>query len=769
MCVCRLHEFSCEAGGKLEKRDDRKKINMFEVNAYCDRYEKSNRARDLRRCKRQDCAQELSKTGCKYMSKEGYCYRRNGQRYCEDSPDLEQCLTRDQVTDPKRPMCPQKRVELKIHRNCDRYKLRKRPRYLRRCELQDCRQAKSEVGCKYMNDDGFCYTAPGQRYCAEDAEDAEHGAGDPRCLTSVADPLHPVCQASQSYESKLPNPADVGLVPGLRVKFYYIGEAMDKMPNVRKRVPNFVAAAEELHFDDDAAFKALDSKLPDDNWALDIDGVIAVEERGEHSFFMRSDDGSHLWVDGRKIIDNGGLHGAEEEKEASIVLDAGYHTIKVNLFENSHTAALNVMWKGPSTENRKDYVNGYYFKNAEPESESENSLPAPADVGLTGGFLMKVYSTNMPAPLDRVPALDSMTPDMTARTDYVDFASRADFRAADLYTTTFKTASLDIPDDNFAIEWEGVISVATSGEYKFYLGSDDGSNLWVDGKMLIDNDGLHGFEQKEGTMQLTRGYHAVKIDFFESGGEAAVKAEWSGPGIAGTQPFYGYHFSKPPRAPLTQEECCQSVCVEPAQTPIESDEAVPTSPAAPPHDAPPPSTEAPPSPVAPPPDAPPPPTDVNVCSIQADGTCKSMLNIRCADWRDKADTWRDSKQLDYIQKCMGQDCEQSMESGSDTPGCRFLDGNGFCYAYNSAQTWCGNAGLGSPYCKDGGADWAQPPLGNAETSQTGWIPGTFPYRGSSADKGSMECACMKDCTCTDSKCYCVNENQPPVGPVSAQT
>ena len=78
--MCRLHEFSCEAGGKLEKRDDRKKINMFEVNAYCDRYEKSNRARDLRRCKRQDCAQELSKTGCKYMSKEGYCYRRNGQR-----------------------------------------------------------------------------------------------------------------------------------------------------------------------------------------------------------------------------------------------------------------------------------------------------------------------------------------------------------------------------------------------------------------------------------------------------------------------------------------------------------------------------------------------------------------------------------------------------------------------------------------------------------------------------------------------------------------
>lgn len=36
-----------------------------------------------------------------------------------------------------------------------------------------------------------------------------------------------------------------------------------------------------------------------------------------------------------------------------------------------------------------------------------------------------------------------------------------------------------------------------------------------------------------------------------------------------------------------------------------------------------------------------------------------------------------------------QDCAQSLEGGSEKqPGCRFLDENGFCYAYNSAQMWC---------------------------------------------------------------------------------
>ena len=122
-----------------------------------------------------------------------------------------------------------------------------------------------------------------------------------------------------------------------------------------------------------------------------------------------------------------------------------------------------------------------------------------------------------------------------------------------------------------------------------------------------------------------------------------------------------------------------------------------------------------------------------MCERQNDGTCKSMLNIRCSDWRDGADSWEAAKQKEYIEKCMAQDCVQSLESGSpgggptaagaipETPGCRFLDGQGFCYAYNSAQMWCANGGSAA-WCNDGGENWAQPPLGTATTRQTGWTP-----------------------------------------------
>ena len=472
MCTCRLHKYEGEGGCapfERDKNEPNRKLEseIFEVNTYCRKYEDGKRPADLLRCEKQDCTQELSEMGCKYMSIEGYCYTRKTQLYCEKNPDLLQCLTRDQITNPKRPVCPKKQAPLDIHLNCDRYKLRGKARYLRRCEQQDCKQAQSKVGCRYINDDGFCYTAPGQRYCKEDEEAV--GADDPRCRTLVKVPLHPVCQASRSYESKLPNPADVGLERGLRVKFYYIGNAMENMPNVRKLVPNFVAAAGELHFPDDEAFKDLDSNLPGDNWAVDIDGVIAVEESGQYTFFMNSDDGSVLWIDGRMIMDNGGVHGADQEKEASIDLDEGYHTIKVNLFKNSRSAVLNVKWKGSGTNNMKDYVNGFHFKNAVPELESKNPEPAPADVGLTEGFLMKVYYTNMPNPLDRVPPLDSMTPDITVRSAYVDFSADKKFSQADAATQRFKTASPDVPEEHFAIEWEGVVMVQ-GGEYKFYLG-----------------------------------------------------------------------------------------------------------------------------------------------------------------------------------------------------------------------------------------------------------------------------------------------------------
>ncbi|HOP81425.1 MAG TPA: PA14 domain-containing protein, partial [Armatimonadota bacterium] len=93
-----------------------------------------------------------------------------------------------------------------------------------------------------------------------------------------------------------------------------------------------------------------------------------------------------------------------------------------------------------------------------------------------------------------------------------------------------------VTNDGFFTRWTGYLSVPKSGEYTFYLGTDDGSRLYIDGKLIIDNWGTHGLEEGLVTMKtyLEEGEHAIRIDYYEGGGWAAAHLEWSGPGIQRT-------------------------------------------------------------------------------------------------------------------------------------------------------------------------------------------------------------------------------------------
>ena len=121
----------------------------------------------------------------------------------------------------------------------------------------------------------------------------------------------------------------------------------------------------------------------------------------------------------------------------------------------------------------------------------------------------------------------------------------------------------------------------------------------------------------------------------------------------------------------------------------------------------------------PPPLPPPPPPKVLTAPAPAgadyaDPASGFGLNIRCADYRDYAFTWMKSKQIEYLQQCMMQDCVQSLEGGNsnkaDQVGCRFTDANGFCYHKGATQMWCKDHAA-DERCIDGSEAWAIPPLG----------------------------------------------------------
>jgi hexosaminidase len=85
-------------------------------------------------------------------------------------------------------------------------------------------------------------------------------------------------------------------------------------------------------------------------------------------------------------------------------------------------------------------------------------------------------------------------------------------------------------DENFGMEFSGYITVPKTGLYRFSLDSDDGSQLWIAGKLLIDNDGLHSAKRMEATIALERGEHLFEVSFFEKTGQEELKVEWAFPG-----------------------------------------------------------------------------------------------------------------------------------------------------------------------------------------------------------------------------------------------
>ncbi|MET9878812.1 family 16 glycoside hydrolase [Actinacidiphila glaucinigra] len=86
--------------------------------------------------------------------------------------------------------------------------------------------------------------------------------------------------------------------------------------------------------------------------------------------------------------------------------------------------------------------------------------------------------------------------------------------------------------DNFVSQIIGNINVPDAGSYTFRLISDDGSRLFIGGQQVIDHDGLHGAEPKDGEITLTPGYQALHIDHFDRGGGQQVTLQWKPPGAA---------------------------------------------------------------------------------------------------------------------------------------------------------------------------------------------------------------------------------------------
>jgi hypothetical protein len=153
--------------------------------------------------------------------------------------------------------------------------------------------------------------------------------------------------------TQISTPLLLGLNPGFITDFYYVGKDMSDFPYdvVATSVPNSESIADQIPFYDDEQFNKLDKNAPHDRFAGTWTGMLEVEDGGTYTFTTESDDGSHVYVDGKMVVDNGGTHPATL-RSGTIGLTPGYHIIKLDFFENGGGASMVAKYKGPDTNDK---------------------------------------------------------------------------------------------------------------------------------------------------------------------------------------------------------------------------------------------------------------------------------------------------------------------------------------------------------------------------------------------------------------------------------
>lgn len=50
--------------------------------------------------------------------------------------------------------------------------------------------------------------------------------------------------------------------------------------------------------------------------------------------------------------------------------------------------------------------------------------------------------------------------------------------------------------------------------------------MFIDGEEIVNNDGPHGAIEAFGTAALRKGYHLIKVIYFDDGGDNELKVFW---------------------------------------------------------------------------------------------------------------------------------------------------------------------------------------------------------------------------------------------------
>lgn len=93
-----------------------------------------------------------------------------------------------------------------------------------------------------------------------------------------------------------------------------------------------------------------------------------------------------------------------------------------------------------------------------------------------------------------------------------------------------KSPAKEIGDDNFSVRWTGYLKIPKSGMYSLKTSADDGTRLYLDDQLVINDWNDHAVETRSYKVQLEEGkLYKIKLEYYENGGGAVAILGWAEP------------------------------------------------------------------------------------------------------------------------------------------------------------------------------------------------------------------------------------------------
>lgn len=323
----------------------------------------------------------------------------------------------------------------------------------------------------------------------------------------------------------------------------------------------------------------LNNKTQETQFGFLWEGYIRIPVAGTYNFRTTSADGSKLYFNsqynytGTATVDNSGIHGTRAITSGDLTLNAGVYPIAITYFQVNNPALMEVYWKNPQTSG--NYVRIPDSAFVEPAA-APTGLPAkPTSLTAAVVSYKKISlswtdnSNNETAfelfrsedPINDFAVIAKLSANTVSYQDSTVTAAKKYYykirainqngesafdrfgRGVDYYyyhtptlsvlpnfnsltliksgrTTNF-SLGMQERSDKFSIKYEGFINITSTGMYRFYTLSDDGSRLYINGNLIVDNDGPHASTQQSGTINFQNtGLYPITVTYFENeGGE----------------------------------------------------------------------------------------------------------------------------------------------------------------------------------------------------------------------------------------------------------